>query len=167
MCVAPLLSQGCGVMQHSPDLAVRPATTGIPAGQPPVQRDPIPTTVPGLSKPKLNDARGSQIKPVEIGVASWYGRQFHGRLTASGKTFDQMEMTAAHQTLPFGSRVRVTNLANGKSVEVEINDRGPFVEDRIIDLSVAAARALDMVEAGITPVRVELLRDEPAGRTSP
>lgn len=166
VCVAALLAQGCGVTEPFPGLATRPPTAGIPVRQPAVGRDAIPTTVPSLAKPKLTDARGSQIKPVEVGVASWYGRQFHGKLTASGKTFDQMEMTAAHQTLPFGSKVRVTNLANGKSVEVEINDRGPFVEDRIIDLSVAAARALDMVEVGITPVRVEVLGYESAERTS-
>jgi rare lipoprotein A len=94
---------------------------------------------------------------VEVGEASWYGPRFHGKPTASGVVFDQAEMTAAHQTLPFGTKVRVINLANGKSIEVEINDRGPFVGNRIIDLSAAAAKALDMVESGITPVRIELL----------
>jgi rare lipoprotein A len=96
---------------------------------------------------------------VETGLASWYGRRFHGKLTASGEVFNQEEFTAAHRTLPWGSRVKVTNLVNGKSVEVRINDRGPTIKGRIIDLSRAAAKALDMLEAGITRVRVEWLSD--------
>ena len=92
-------------------------------------------------------------------MASWYGPKFHGKLTASGEVFNQEKFTAAHQTLPWGSRVKVTNLANGKSVDVRINDRGPFGKGRIIDLSRAAARALGMVGQGITTVRVEWLSD--------
>jgi rare lipoprotein A len=94
---------------------------------------------------------------VESGLASWYGPGFHGKITASGEIFDQEKFTAAHRTLPWGSRVKVTNLANGKSVVVQINDRGPAVKSRIIDLSRAAARALGMVAAGTTPVQVEWL----------
>src|SRR5215510_10871440 len=71
----------------------------------------------------------------EIGVASWYGQPFHGRLTASGETYDMEKMTAAHRTLPFGAKVRIQNLVNQRTVEVRVNDRGPFVKDRIIDLS--------------------------------
>ncbi|HVH90873.1 MAG TPA: septal ring lytic transglycosylase RlpA family protein, partial [Candidatus Acidoferrum sp.] len=71
---------------------------------------------------------------METGLASWYGRRFHGKLTASGEIFKQEKFTAAHRTLPWGSRVKVTNLANGKSVEVRINDRGPFGKNRIIDV---------------------------------
>ncbi|HXG51003.1 MAG TPA: septal ring lytic transglycosylase RlpA family protein [candidate division Zixibacteria bacterium] len=99
---------------------------------------------------------------VERGRASWYGPGFHGRTTASGEIFDQTKLTAAHRTLPLGSRARVTNLRNGATVEVEINDRGPYVEGRIVDLSRAAAGALRMVEAGIALVRVESL-DRPVG----
>ena len=91
------------------------------------------------------------------GVASWYGPGFHGKKTTSGTVYDQYAMTAAHQTLPLGSSVLVTNLANGKSVTVLINDRGPFVKDRVIDLSYAAARAVDMIRPGTAPVRVEVL----------
>ena len=96
---------------------------------------------------------------VETGLASWYGPRFHGKLTASGEVYSQENFTAAHRTLPWGSRVRVTNLANGKSVEVRINDRGPFGKGRIIDVSRAAARALGIVGSGITTVRVEWLSD--------
>ncbi len=90
------------------------------------------------------------------GVASWYGGKFHGRLTANGEIFDTHKMTAAHKHLPFGTLVEVTNLANGKSVEVRINDRGPFVNDRIIDLSHAAADALDMVKTGTAAVKLKV-----------
>lgn len=94
---------------------------------------------------------------VEEGVASWYGVPFHGRRTSNGETYNMYEFTAAHRTLPFDSVVRVTNLRNGKQTEVRINDRGPFVENRIIDLSLAAARALDLVGTGTALVRVELV----------
>ncbi len=90
-------------------------------------------------------------------VASWYGRPFHGRRTASGEVYDMYKLTAAHPTLPFGARVRVTSLRNGRSVEVRINDRGPAVRGRIIDLSYAAARAIDSVGAGVFPVRLRVV----------
>jgi rare lipoprotein A len=96
---------------------------------------------------------------VETGLASWYGQGFHGKRTASGEVFNQEQFTAAHRTLPWGSRVKVTNLANGKSAEVRINDRGPFGKGRIIDVSRAAARVLGIVESGIANVRVESLSD--------
>lgn len=96
---------------------------------------------------------------IQTGLASWYGPRFHNKLTASGEVFDQDDLTAAHRTLPWGTRVKVTNLTNGKSVDVRINDRGPFVKGRIIDLSRAAARELDMVEQGITNVRLECCFD--------
>ena len=89
------------------------------------------------------------------GQASWYGTKHHGRKTASGERFDQNQLTAAHRTLPFGSRVRVTNLHNDKSVLVRINDRGPYARSRLIDLSQKAAEQLDMLRAGVVPVRVE------------
>ena len=88
------------------------------------------------------------------GRASWYGPGFHGKLTASGDRYDQNRLTAAHRTLPLGSTVTVTNLENGKSVKVVINDRGPYVRGRVIDLSRAAARKLDMLDAGVIDVRV-------------
>lgn len=91
------------------------------------------------------------------GKASWYGPGFHGRLTANGERYNQNAMTAAHKHLRFGTRVRVTNLNNGRSVVVRINDRGPFVKGRVIDLSAAAARSLNMMHSGVVPVTVKIL----------
>jgi len=99
-------------------------------------------------------------KKVIRGQASWYGPGFHGKKTASGEIFDQGRLTAAHKTLPLGTKAKVTNLENGNSVEVEINDRGPYVGDRVIDLSHAAANALGFVESGLTLVRIEPLYQE-------
>jgi len=93
-----------------------------------------------------------------VGLASYYGREFDGKPTSSGETYHASHLTAAHRTLPFNTIVRVTNLSNGKKVIVRINDRGPFVRGRIIDLSLAAAKRLDMIEAGVVRVRVEVVR---------
>ena len=97
----------------------------------------------------------------EVGIASWYGKPFHGRRTASGERYDMHALTAAHRTLAFGTRVRVVNLENGKTVVVRINDRGPFVKGRIVDLSRRAADQLAFIEDGVVKVRVEVLK--PAG----
>ena len=91
------------------------------------------------------------------GVASYYGRRFHGRLTANGERFDMNAMTAAHRTLPFGSMVRVTNPRNGRSVVVRINDRGPFIRGRTIDLSRGAAEEIGMIRSGHAQVQLELV----------
>lgn len=99
---------------------------------------------------------------VQVGKASWYGARFDGRKTASGERFDRHRMTAAHRTLPFGTRVRVTHQGNGRSVVVRINDRGPYGAGRIIDLSEAAARSLRMTNQGVALVAVEVL--PPASR---
>jgi len=100
---------------------------------------------------------------VQEGLASWYGPGFHGKATSNGERFDKEAFTAAHKTLPFGSMVKVSNLANGKSVTVRVNDRGPFVEGRIIDLSEAAARAIGMIGTGTA--RVRLAASLPAATT--
>ena len=97
---------------------------------------------------------------VQTGIASWYGPGFHGKRTANGEIFDQYEITAAHPSLPLGTRAMVTNLANGRAVEVRINDRGPFVDNRVIDLSYAAARVIGMIGPGTSPVRIEVLGSE-------
>ncbi len=94
---------------------------------------------------------------VEEGNASWYGNPFHGRRASNGEIYDMYKLTAAHRTLPFDTLLRVTNLTNGRNATVRITDRGPFVENRILDLSLAAARELDMVISGIVPVRLEVL----------
>ena len=94
---------------------------------------------------------------IEEGNASWYGEPFHGRRASNGEIYDMYKLTAAHRTLPFETMVRVTNLSNGKSTVVRITDRGPFIENRVIDLSLAAAREIDSVGPGVVPVRVEIL----------
>ena len=93
----------------------------------------------------------------EQGVSSWYGKQFHGKKTSSGEVFDMYQISAAHKTLPIPSYIRVTNLANNKTMVVRVNDRGPFVGARVLDLSYAAARELGFAVAGTTPVKIESL----------
>jgi len=93
----------------------------------------------------------------ETGLASWYGHPYHGRPAADGEIYDMEKLTAAHRTLPFGTMVRVVNLTNGKTVDVRIIDRGPFVENRIIDLSHAAAQAIELIGPGVAPVRLDIL----------
>jgi rare lipoprotein A len=94
-----------------------------------------------------------------VGLASYYGRKFHGRRTASGERYDMHDLTAAHPVLEFGSRVEVINLKNGRKVRVRINDRGPFRKGRIIDLSYAAAKKIGMLRRGVAKVRVRLVND--------
>lgn len=110
---------------------------------------------------KKKPAPPVQVKPpvgwTEDGVASWYGHPYHGRKAANGETYDMQKMTAAHKTLPFGALVEVWNRENGKKVQVRITDRGPFVEGRVIDLSQAAARAIDMIGPGTARVRLRII----------
>jgi rare lipoprotein A len=112
---------------------------------------PLPSAVPGA---------------VETGIASWYGHPYHGRRAADGETYDMETLVAAHRTLPFNTWVRVYNLSNNKTVDVRIIDRGPFVDGRIIDLSHAAAQAIDMIGPGIAQVRVEILSAPPIAAPS-
>lgn len=128
---------------------------GVPTSPPAIPSE-APTSTPCGQLPE-NAPGPVQAIWTEQGIASWYGVPFHGRRAADGSVYDMYEFTAAHRTLPFNSVVRVTNLQNGLQTEVRISDRGPFVEGRVIDLSLAAARALDMVAAGIVPVRLEVL----------
>jgi rare lipoprotein A len=113
--------------------------------------------------PSASPASGSSSAPsgkallTLEGIASYYAHDFHGRLTSNGETYDMHGLTAAHRTFPFGTKVRVTNLVNNLSVIVRINDRGPFVEGRIIDLSLGAATAIQSVESGTVKVRLEVL----------
>ena len=114
----------------------------------------------------MYDVYGLGLRPVsteasslltQTGMASWYGVEEQGRLTADGEHFDRHKMTAAHRKLPFNTVIRVTNRENGKSVEVRVNDRGPYAKNRVLDLSEAAAKALDMKTAGVTPVKIEVI----------
>jgi rare lipoprotein A len=115
----------------------------------------LPTLLPGSAAARQTRA--------EFTKASWYGRGFHGRRTASGSRFDAGRLTAAHRTLRLGSNVRVTELNSGRSVVVQITDRGPYVNDRGIDLSYAAARELGIVDRGVAKVKIEMVRAEPRG----
>ena len=108
-----------------------------------------------FGEPRSRPAKGIF---TQQGKASWYGEKFEGKTTASGERYAMDDMTAAHRKLPFGTLVEVTHLENGNAVEVEINDRGPYVDDRIIDLSKAAAEKLGMMEAGVAPVRIEVTK---------
>ena len=145
---------GCGGPVHRTEL--------VPSPQNP-QRKPWqrPYKVDGQQYDPLLDHQGF----VQTGTASWYGEKFHGRKTSNGETYNMYDMTAAHKTLPLGVSVRVTQLDTGRSVVVRVNDRGPFVKGRIIDLSYAAAKDLGIVGAGTGPVRVEALgyREQAAG----
>jgi len=110
--------------------------------------------------------RGGQSTKRQIaateGTASFYAGQFHGRKTANGETFNMDQLTAAHPSLPFGTWVRVTNLSNGKDVVVRINDRGPFVKGRIIDLSASAAKKIGIMQTGIVQVKLEAIKSLPS-----
>ena len=115
----------------------------------------IPAEEPSVIE-KLNTVASNTVRKFsQTGVASWYGRQFHGRKTASGETFDMNAMTAAHRTLPLNCYIRVTNNATGKSVVVKVNDRGPFHGNRVLDLSYGAAKQLGFTNAGQTKVSIE------------
>lgn len=111
---------------------------------------------------------GDSMRTLDTGLASWYGPNFHGKLTANGETYNMNGLTAAHRSLPYNTVVKVTNLDNGRSVVVRINDRGPYVGNRIIDLSREAARKIDMENAGVAEVRIELVEegDRPVTRAS-
>lgn len=115
----------------------------------------------GCGGKKIKTAKPPRIGSTETGVASWYGYPYHGRRAANGEIYDMEKLTAAHKTLPFETWVRVRNLSNDKTVEVRIQDRGPFVGNRIIDLSRAAARQIDMIGPGITKVKLTVIAPPP------
>jgi rare lipoprotein A len=149
-CLGLLLFQGCALLQSQPDIAAPTETPAQPAApKTSVGGQPVPSQ-PAKKTPAV------PAKLPQTGEASYYGAQHQGKETASKTTYDQAALTAAHPSLPFGTKIKVTNLANGKSVEVEITDRGPFTGNRIIDLSLAAAKALEMIESGTATVRLEL-----------
>jgi rare lipoprotein A len=156
MCLGLLLFQGCALLQRPSDIAAPTETPAQPAApQTSVGVQPAPSPVAPV-QPTVKKSPAVPAKLPQTGEASWYGAQHQGKQTASGTIYDQAGLTAAHPSLPFGSKIKVTNLANGKSVEVEITDRGPFAGNRIIDLSQAAAKALEMKESGTATVRLEL-----------
>ena len=144
-CLGLLLLQGCTTLPG-------PSETEAPA-EPPAQTSKGVQPKPDPSTSRKTPAPAATLP--QTGQASWYGTQHHGKRTASGAIYDMEKLTAAHRSLPFGTRVKVSNLSNGKSVEVEITDRGPYAGNRIIDLSQAAARSLGMIETGTATVRLE------------
>jgi rare lipoprotein A len=172
-CCALLLA-GCSLGGHrassAPPAALPAPVASAPAAGAPVDLDAIPDAVPRAEprsahgNPPFYDVFGQRyfVLPaatgyLERGVASWYGPTFHGGNTSSGEQYDMYGMTAAHKTLPLPTYARVTNLRNGKSIVVRVNDRGPFVANRLIDLSYTAAAKLDMLREGTTLVEVRAL----------
>ncbi|MEH6485738.1 MULTISPECIES: septal ring lytic transglycosylase RlpA family protein [Pseudomonas] len=159
---APSVSSGGGL--SGPSDYNRPHRDGAPWWDVDISRiqDAVPTVHNGAYKASPYTVFGKKYFPLSdstsykaVGPASWYGTKFHGQATANGETYDLYAMSAAHKTLPLPSYVRVTNLENGKSVIVRVNDRGPFYSDRIIDLSFAAAKKLGYAEKGTAQVKVE------------
>lgn len=145
---------------------VMPAAPPLPDWEEKAAEGPHPTAGKALSPATPTPAGGRADyhvasrggSPGDRLAASWYGAEFQGLSTASGEPFDRLSLTAAHRTLPLGTRVVVTNLKNGKSVEIRVNDRGPFVSGRDIDLSEAAFSAIAPLEAGVVPVRLQISR---------
>jgi rare lipoprotein A len=158
---------GCGG-RH---IAANPPSSTSASGEPAPSVSPA-SNPPGRSSP--SNSRRATSRPSEVpaggfeqGLASWYGVPFNGRHSANGEIYDMYKFTAAHRTLPFDTVVRVTNLDNGMQTEVRITDRGPFVEDRIIDLSLAAARAIGMVGTGTARVKLDIIASDAANFSEP
>jgi rare lipoprotein A len=126
--------------------------------QPQVKNSAIPMALSSAKNQTHKSSKAEQ-KPYQVGTASWYGKQFHGKTTASGEDFDMFEFTAAHRKLPLGTFVKVTNLKNGKWIIVRVNDRGPYVGNRIMDLSYSAARMLNFRD-GVERIRIDLIQPE-------
>ena len=159
--VAPVIAP----LQSAPELLA--ALPAAPVDTPLQPAPESPTELKNMSaSPPSEQRTEAQFEPrlvvrsarsVQTGIASWYGPGFHGKRTANGETYNQYALTAAHRSLPLGTRVIVTNIESGQAVEVRINDRGPFVKGRIIDLSFAAAKSIGVYTPGTAPVRVEVL----------
>ena len=142
-------------LAHGLALAVTIANLGATQGPNISEATPAPSS--SVQTKSEIGKEANKAKPYQVGTASWYGQNFHGKETASGELYDMYDMTAAHLTLPMGSYVRVTNLHNGRSVVVRINDRGPIVPGRIIDVSYGAAQALQFRAQGLQRVRLDLV----------
>ncbi|NIA68719.1 septal ring lytic transglycosylase RlpA family protein [Pelagibius litoralis] len=154
-CAAPQTS--ASIQHPTESIAVNRTEPKAPGAQ--TDRAPALAALPPSAKSGAAPREEETVSARFTGLASWYGKRFHGRLTASGTRFDMAALTAAHRSLPFGTRVRVINQANQRSVVVTINDRGPFIKGRVIDLSRAAARELAFIDSGVTKVRVEVLAE--------
>lgn len=182
--ITTMMLSACGTVSKRETVSKAPAPIARPGGYylddgpggaPPVDPDSVPEPVPrleplhrGTSRPYTVMGRHytpmTQLAPYKArGIATWYGRRYHGQQTSSGEIYDMYALTAAHPTLPIPSYARVTNLQNGKSVVVRINDRGPFLEGRLIDLSYTAAHRLGILGPGSALVEVEAILPEPSG----
>jgi len=142
-------------LAHGLALAFLIASLGAAQGPNNSEATPAPNRS-ARNKPEVRKQAGKP-KPYQVGTASWYGEYFDGKPTASGEPYDMYDMTAAHLTLPLGTYVRVTNLHNGKAIVVRVNDRGPIVPGRIIDLSYGAAQALHFTDKGLQRVRLDVV----------
>jgi rare lipoprotein A len=149
---ALILAAGCA---HRTTTATNPPAPYPPAAAPPAASPPVSS--PSAAPPPIETQPVIPGQWAEEGIASWYGPTFDGHRTSNGEIYDMHQFTAAHRTLPFNAVVRVTNLTNGKQTEVRINDRGPFVGNRVIDLSLSAAQAIGMVGPGTASVRLEVI----------
>ena len=138
-------------------LAIAFLIVGLGAAQGPNNSEAKPAPTSSIQAKSAVRKQVGKTKPYQVGTASWYGKNFEGKETASGEPYDMYDMTAAHMTLPMGSYVKVTNLRNGKAVVVRVNDRGPIVPGRIIDLSYGAAQVLQMKAHGLQRVRLDLV----------
>lgn len=152
------LAEGLAVLLSVASLGAGAASGPNSSEAATVTKPPVVRAVSRQSKKEIKNS------PYEVGTASWYGEYFQGKETASGEPFDMQALTAAHPTLPLGSFVRVTNLRNGRAVVVRINDRGPVVEGRIIDVSYNTARVLGFEERGLQTVRLDLVRPATVAR---
>src|ERR1700747_1362357 len=139
-------------------LAIAFLIVGLGAAQGPNISEAKPAPVSSVQAKSQVRKQVGKTKPYQVGTASWYGQNFEGKPTASGEPYDMYDMTAAHLTLPMGSYVRVTNLRNGRAVIVKVNDRGPIVQGRIIDLSYGAAQALEFQKRGLQKVRLDVVK---------
>lgn len=156
------MKRALSILMAAAILAANVGAAPVPDHQKPQSKTP---GNPALTTPKVAKSGQStkasttskEAKPYQVGNASWYGKQFHGRVTASGEDFDMFELTAAHRQLPLGTYVKVTNMRNGKWIIVRVNDRGPYVANRIMDLSYSAARMLNF-RSGVERVRIDLVQ---------
>jgi rare lipoprotein A len=161
-----LVAAACSMVAHRPTVPAPPPAAAAPPAEVAAIPDAVPRPEPRSARgnPPFYDVSGRRYFVLAVadgylerGVASWYGPTFHGGSTSSGEPYDMYGMTAAHKTLPLPTYVRVTNLRNGRNVVVRVNDRGPFVANRLIDLSYTAAAKLDMIREGTTLVEVRAL----------
>lgn len=159
---ALMFSTGCASLnKYNPfpqHVFSSPSHSSTSASKAPRSAKTKPYRVMGRTYYPLQTAAGYN----QVGIASWYGKDFHGRKTANGEIYDMYGVSAAHKTLPLGTRVRVSNLENGREVVLVVNDRGPFVKGRLIDLSYGAARRLDIVEKGTAQVRIKAIGTAPS-----